>query len=316
LGWPRNNGVAERLTDQASQEGKDIEVINCSMGNSNLATMLKTYVQRCSGYQAVDTVIIAVPLIATVDYLAAHSFLWGENFIDDPNKLRYLTKKKDLSEISLRKDEMGTPYFELNPEDTTEMIRYFNKPEFFYDHFHLVRLLMNRYTSATLFDETFLKRYKQFFDQSFENFPELTTTYHIIDRFKKLVGPKTHLIFVLIPTYHSMLLDSASRDALLAKVRGTPIFETAMMSPDSFAQKRAGGLEPFLNTYAERVQNFKDHFSKDDMKVIDISEEFRQGDPRRYFIEDFYHLSESGTEVVAKAILNALLRTVWQPSED
>ena len=215
MGWPANRGVSELLTERFSKSGEKADVINCSTGYSNLATLLNVYKVHCP-YESLDALVVAVPLNAFVDGLAANSFLWGENFIDDPSKLAYLLRYSEPSKIQLSHDESGVPSFVLSEAEQAKVADYYTGSWFFYDHFHLARLIYNRYVyTSIVFDKTFQRNYKDYFDRSFKSMPTLDTTYGLVDRFRKMAGPQTKLIVLLIPTYHAMILEPSTREKVI-----------------------------------------------------------------------------------------------------
>jgi hypothetical protein len=306
LGWPNNRGVSELLSDRFAQDDQPTDVINCSTGYANLATLLNIYRVHCA-YEALDALVIALPLNAFVDGLAANSFLWGENFIDDPGKLSYLLRYEDPSKFKLHHDEFGVPSFILTDPQQARIADYYNESWFFYDHLHLARLIANRYGYVSIvLDQNFQRNYKTYFDQAFTAIPKLDTTKKLISRFRSIAGGKTKVIVLLIPTYHSFILEPRLREQVLGQLQNIPTYDLILKSPDTFAQKHYGGLGPYLDAYAEKISSFKFSYEGSDITVIDLTDDLKQGDLQSYYLADQYHLSMKGHEALAAALFREL----------
>lgn len=305
IGWPDDHGVTEELAAKLKRSGKEPEVINCSLGNSNLATLLNTYVERCSRYQGVDALVITAPLIVFVDYLAANAFLWGENFIDDPNQLFYFLKHADLGELPLKRKDFGTPSLDLSPEEQKSLRDYYNQDGILYRHSHVVRAFMNAYRYSFLSDEKLIGGYKRYFDRTFKAIPPLAVTNEVLERFRLLAGARTKVILTLIPIYPSLALDERLRPRVLSKLKSLPAYSSHLSSPDHFALKNYQTLETYFGAYNDRLREFQTASKATGLTVIDLSGAFLAA-PESFYTPDLYHLSAQGHEALAEKLFDVL----------
>lgn len=313
LGWPENKGVTDLLPMELEKIGKtQVEVINCSMGNSNLQTLLQTLQTNCYRYEDLDQLILSLPLNGLIDYVAANSFLWGENFINDPNQLFYFLANHPLSGLKLNSNELGVPKLELSASNSQELIRYFNDQNLIYDYFHLGRFFLNRVKYSFLKNEFYLNQFQDYFRKQFQTIPNLQVTERILKRIQAVLlerpSKKNTQIFVaLTPTYSGLMLNKAFRDQVKNSLLLDGFYGPQMKESSFFISRHFhGDVDAYLEEYNKRIMQFKELASKSGIKVVDLSTAFDLGHLEKYFLEDRYHYTMEGHRALAAALAKSI----------
>jgi hypothetical protein len=305
LGWPEDYGVTEMLEEKMKNSKRPVEVINCSLGNSNLSTMLQTLKSRCLQYENVDAVVLALPLNALVDFVGANSALWGENYIDDPNQLFYFLKFFDLADVKFKRSDAGTPMLDLTDGQKSQLLAYFNDGHWLYDHSQIDRWLVNRFKYRFIADNHFLKQGRALFSKTFSDIPSPNRTLELIQLFVKMQKDRwnldsDHLIVALLPTYQGFLLKNETRASVMSRLKEVPFYRFSMESPESFVgQSFHGDLNTYLNRLNLAFTGFKLQTTKQGVTWLDLRENFNLGKLESYYIGDLYHYSLAGHEAFA-----------------
>jgi hypothetical protein len=305
IGWPGNFGMTEMLTRRMREKGRLTEVINCSLGNSNLATLLQTLKSRCSLYENVDLVVLAVPLNSLVDFVAPNSLLWGENYIDDPNQLLYFLKHSNIESLKFSQTEHGTPQLHLSSKQLSELRSHFNDGHFLYDHLQTYRWLANRFEYTFLADKQFLTNIKMSFSLTFPEVPSEKKSATLIAAFSAFQKQRWNLspdrlLFTLLPTYQGLLLNPQLRTEVRQKLLEIPVYRYSIESPESFVGRAyKGNLEAYLEKINQTVNQLKSETKMQQVTWVDMRERISSKDLQKNYIEDLYHFSLTGHQLIA-----------------